>query len=320
MKEAVLDGNQPTGTAVETPPAEATGKKKTDWWGEIKGIFWLVLIVLGFHSFVAKPFYIPSESMLPGLRIGDRLVVSKFSYGWSFVSPTIPNPVAIFKSVVLRQPEDSWSVALPFVHGRLFGSLPERGDVVIVTPPGTRNDYIKRVIGLPGDTLAVRGGTVILNGKPITRGPVHYVDLPVDTNSPCSDSEYYDARRPAPADANGNAGYVCHLPIVTETLPNGRHYDTVDLEPDSPGDNFATVKIPADHVFLMGDNRDRSADSRFPLAQLGLGGPVPYENLGGRAEFLTFSLDGDASWNPLTWWGSLRSGRAGLSLHPAEGK
>ena len=321
MKEAVLDGNQPAqGQPNEvqpaggaTPPAEASPRKTTDWWGEIKGIFWLILIVLGFHSFVATPFYIPSESMLPGLRIGDRLVVSKFAYGWSFVSPTIPNPVAIFRSVVLRQPEDSWSVGVPFIHGRLFGSLPERGDVVIVTPPGTRNDYIKRVIGLPGDTLAVRGGTVILNGKPIARGPTHYVDLPVDTNSPCSDSEYYGARRPAPG-----GGYVCHMPIVTETLPNGRYYDTVDMEPDSPGDNFATVKIPAGHVFLMGDNRDRSADSRFSLSQLGLGGPVPYENLGGRAEFLTFSLDGDASWNPLTWWGSLRSGRAGVSLHPAE--
>ncbi len=315
MKEAVLDGNQPTEAAVTPPPADAAPKKTTDWWGEVKGIFWLILIVLGFHSFVAKPFYIPSESMLPGLRIGDRLVVSKFAYGWSFVSPTIPNPVAIFKGVVLRQPEDSWSVGLPFIHGRLFGSLPTRGDVVIVTPPGTRNDYIKRVIGLPGDTLAVQGGTVILNGKPIARGRMHYVDLPVDTNSPCSDSEYYGARRPAPG-----GGYVCHLPIVTETLPNGRHYDTVDLEPDSPGDNYGPIKIPANHVFLMGDNRDRSADSRFSLGQLGLGGPVPYENLGGRAEFLTFSLDGDATFNPLTWPGSLRSGRAGLSLHPAEGK
>jgi len=315
MKEAALDGSNPSEAAVPAPAPPAAARKKTDWWGEIKCIFWLILIVLGFHSFIAKPFYIPSESMLPGLRIGDRLVVSKFAYGWSFVSPTIPNPVAIFKGVVLRQHEDSWSVGLPFIHGRLFGSLPQRGDVVIVTPPGTRNDYIKRVIGLPGDTLAVRGGTVILNGKPIARGALHYVDLPVDTNSPCSDSEYYGARRPAPG-----GGYVCHLPLVTETLPGGRHYDTVDLEPDSPGDNYPQVTIPANHVFLMGDNRDRSADSRFPLAQLGLGGPVPYENLGGRAEFLTFSLDGDATLNPLSWWGSLRSGRAGLSLHPATGQ
>jgi signal peptidase I len=314
MKEAVLDGSNPSEAAVPAPAPPAVARKKTDWWGEIKGIFWLILIVLGFHSFIAKPFYIPSESMLPGLRIGDRLVVSKFAYGWSFVSPTIPNPVAIFKGVVMRQPEESWSVGLPFIHGRLLGSLPQRGDVVIVTPPGTRNDYIKRVIGLPGDTLAVQGGTVILNGKPIPRGPLHYVDLPVDTNSPCSDRDYFGARRPA-----AGGGYVCHLPIVTETLPGGRHYDTVDLEPDSPGDNYPQVTIPANHVFLMGDNRDRSADSRFPLAQLGLGGPVPYENLGGRAEFLTFSLDGDATLNPLTWWGSLRSGRAGLSLHPATG-
>ena len=155
---------------------------------------------------------------------------------------------------------------------------------------------------------------MILNGKPIKRGPLHYVDIPVDTNSPCSETDYYGAKRPAP----GGKGEVCHLPIVTETLPNGRHYDTVDLEPDSPGDNYGPVTIPANHVFLMGDNRDRSADSRFPLTQLGLGGPVPYENLGGRAEFLTFSLDGDATLNPLTWWGSLRSGRAGLSLHPAQ--
>jgi signal peptidase I len=315
MKEAVLDGSNPSEAAVPAPAPPAVARKKTDWWSEIKGIFWLILIVLGFHSFIAKPFYIPSESMLPGLRIGDRLVVSKFAYGWSFVSPTIPNPVAIFKGVVMRQPEESWSVGLPFIHGRLLGSLPQRGDVVIVTPPGTRNDYIKRVIGLPGDTLAVQGGTVILNGKPIPRGPLHYVDLPVDTNSPCSDRDYFGARRPA-----AGGGYVCHLPIVTETLPGGRHYDTVDLEPDSPGDNYPQVTIPANHVFLMGDNRDRSADSRFPLAQLGLGGPVPYENLGGRAEFLTFSLDGDATLNPLTWWGSLRSGRAGLSLHPATGQ
>ena len=317
MKEAVLDGSEATKRPEDPAPAtedSRTLKKKTDWWGEIKGVFWLVVIVLGFHSFIAKPFYIPSESMLPGLRIGDRLVVSKFAYGWSFVSPTIPNPVAIFESVVLHKQEDSWSVGLPFIHGRLLGSLPTRGDIVIVTPPGTQNDYIKRVIGLPGDTLEVRAGTVILNGRAVPRGPLHYLDIPVDTNSPCDESEYPGARI---RDAKGDM--VCHLPIVTETLPNGRRYDTVELG-WSPGDNFGPVTIPADHVFLMGDNRDRSADSRFPLYEQGLGGPVPYENLGGRAEFITFSLDGDASLNPLTWWGSLRDGRAGTTLHPAQVK
>jgi signal peptidase I len=323
MKDAVLDTNP--GSPAERPVAEpsvaapppppAAKKKGTDWWSEVKGLFWLLLIVLGFHSFIAKPFYIPSESMLPGLQVGDRLVVSKFAYGWSYVSPTIPNPIAIFKSVVLRQPEDSWSYQLPFIHGRLFGSLPTRGDVVIVTPPGTHNDYIKRVIGLPGDRLEVRDGVVVLNGKPVTRGPLHYIDIPVDTNSPCKASDYGDeAKVRLPS-----GQWVCHLPIVTETLPNNRRYDTVELG-WSPGDNYGPITIPTDHVFLMGDNRDRSADSRFSLAELGLGGAVPYENLGGRAEFVTFSLDGDATLNPLTWWGSLRSGRAGESLHPTTVK
>lgn len=324
MKDAVLDtnpgspvhqpgGDQPVNAA---PPPQAQPKKKgTDWWAEVKGLFWLLLIVLGFHSFIAKPFYIPSESMLPGLQVGDRLVVSKFAYGWSYVSPTIPNPVAIFKSLVLRRPEDSWSLQLPFIHGRLLGSLPKRGDVVIVTPPGTHNDYIKRVIGLPGDRLEVRDGVVILNGKPVKRGPLHYVDIPVDTNSPCKASDYGEDAKIRLAGGK----WVCHLPIVTETLPNNRRYDTVELG-WSPGDNYGPITIPADHVFLMGDNRDRSADSRFSLAELGLGGAVPYENIGGRAEFVTFSLDGDTTLNPLTWWSSLRSGRAGLSLHPTTVK
>ena len=281
-------------------------------------MFWLILAVLGFHSFIAKPFYIPSESMLPGLEVGDRLVVSKYAYGWSFVSPTIPNPIAIFEGVVLRKPEDSWSVQLPFIKGRLWGKMPERGDVVIVTPPGQSSDYIKRVIGLPGDTLEVRGGVVILNGKPVARGPMHYRDLPVDANATCDPAQYPGARVTLPSGAT-----VCRLPIVTETLPNGRRYDTVDLEPDSPGDFYHVgnpIRIPAGHIFLMGDNRDRSADSRFPLGGLdrGLGGPVPWENLGGRAEFITFSVDGNATLNPLTWWSSLRPGRAGTSLHPAQ--
>jgi len=310
MKEAALNST-PDDQPVVTPDDKSVpAKKGTDWWGEVKGIFWLILIVLGFHSFVAKPFYIPSESMLSGLRVGDRLVVSKFAYGWSYVSPTIPNPVAIVRGLILREPVESWSVQLPFVHGRLLGSIPTRGDVVIVTSPGTHSDYIKRVIGLPGDRLQVRGGTVFINGRPLARGPVHDTLIPVDANSPCSERDYPGARQLV------NGQEMCRLPTVTETMPNGRRYETIELG-WSPGDDYGPVTIPADHVFLMGDNRDRSADSRYALADLGLGGPVPYENLGGRAEFVTFSVDGQATLNPLTWWGSLRPGRAGTSLHPA---
>jgi signal peptidase I len=279
--------------AKQEETAETKTKAGTNWWAEIKGLLWLALAVFAFQSFLAKPFYIPSESMLPDLLVGDRLVVTKYPYGWSFASP-------IFHLV-------------PHMKGRLFGHMPQRGDIAIVTPPGKKEDYIKRVIGLPGDTIELRGGVVILNGKPVERGPLHYRDLPVDDNSVCSPGDYPGARQMGP-----DGKMICHLPIITETLPNGRSYDTIDLQPNSDGDNYGPVTVPADDVFLMGDNRDRSADSRFPLFQEGLGGPVPWEYLGGRAEFVTFSLDGSASWNPLTWFTDFRGGRVGLSLHPHE--
>ncbi|MFL6851547.1 MAG: signal peptidase I [Sphingomicrobium sp.] len=282
----------PEPTADQPASVEKKESKGSALWREIKGLLWVLLAVLAFHSLIAKPFYIPSESMMPGLLTGDRLVVSKYPYGWSWVSPSFH--------------------VLPPLSGRLFGNMPERGDIVIVTPPGQRSDYIKRVIGLPGDTLRMVDGQLFINGQPVKRQALEPDMIPIDINSPCgsnTDPALYDFRVQG---ADGKA--YCRVPVVRETLPNGRTYETVELGRSSE-DSFGPVTVPAGHLWLMGDNRDDSADSRVPEWQGGLGGPVPWENIGGRAEFITFSLNGDTVWwNPLTWIEALRHGRAGRSL------
>ncbi len=264
-----------------------TAKKPTNWANEIWQLFLLVLAVLGVHSLVAKPFYIPSGSMLPSLLIGDRLIVSKFPYGYSYLSPSLN--------------------VLPEMPGRIFGHLPARGDIAVIKSPRDKSDYIKRVIGLPGDTVQMRDGQLWLNGVAVPKVAVAPTVIPVSPNSDCLspiDAQYRTT------DASGHL--VCRLPTYRETLPGGRSYLTLDLG-DTPQDNTEPMVVPPGHIFLMGDNRDNSEDSRFDPLLGGLG-MLPIENLVGRAEFITFSLDGSTDWSPATWFAALRKHRYFISL------
>ena len=244
----------------------------------------LVLVVMIFRSLVFAPFNIPSESMQPRLVNGDYLLAAKWPYGFSRYSLPLDLPL------------------LP--EKRVLASVPQRGDVVIFKqPPLKELDYIKRVIGLPGDTVQLVGGQLYLNGKPLPRQRISDFEIAITPNTQCYSLQFI-ARRSDGTD-------VCRYPRYRETLPGGRQYEVLDLGPREM-DNTQPVIVPAGHLFLMGDNRDNSEDSRFP-AEPGRGiGLVPMDNLVGRAAIVMWSTDGSAEWlKPLTWFTAARWHRIG---------
>jgi signal peptidase I len=229
-------------------------KEKGGFAETVKTVLYAVIIAFGVRTFAFEPFNIPSGSMIPTLLIGDYLFVSKFSYGYS---------------------KHTVSFGVPLFEGRILGEMPERGDVAVFKlPRDNKTDYIKRVIGLPGDTVQMVGGVLHINGQPVKRERIE-------------DYVTQDA-----------LGRELRVPQYIETLPNGRSHRIIEETENGPLDNTPVYTVPQDHLFMMGDNRDNSLDSRVP-AQVGY---VPLENMVGRAEFLFFSLEDGTRFFELWRW------------------
>jgi signal peptidase I len=230
--------------------ADKTEKSSGGFGETINVIAQALILALIIRTLFFQPFSIPSGSMRPTLLEGDYLFVTKWAYGYSKHSlPFSPN----------------------LFEGRIWGSQPERGDVAVFKyPPNPSLDYIKRVIGLPGDRIQMRSGVLYINDVAVPREHVGQIDNPDIT----------EEQRP--------------VDVYRETLPNGVSYNTLDLSPNAVGDNTREFVVPPAHYFMMGDNRDNSTDSRFTV------GYVPEENLVGRANIIFFSIADSAS--PLEIW------------------
>jgi len=230
--------------------SERTKKKESALGENVKVIVQALILALVIRTFLFQPFSIPSGSMMPTLLVGDYMFVSKFSYGYSKYSfPFSPD----------------------LFDGRVWTGKPERGDVAVFRLPSNPSvDYVKRVIGLPGDRIQVRNGILYINDQAVPR----------ERDGTFHPQGRYDTGE--------------DVPVFRETLPNGVSYDTLDLTSNSPGDNTREFVVPEGHYFMMGDNRDNSLDSRFDV------GYVPLENFVGRANIIFFSIRDDVS--PLEFW------------------
>ena len=256
-------------------------------WSEfLRTILYAIVIAVVFRSAAYEPFNIPSESMLPTLLYGDYLLVSKYSYGYS--KHSIPFSPDLF-------------------DGRIWEDPPERGDVVVFKRPlDNKTNYIKRIMGLPGDRMQMRGGQLHINGEAVAKERIEDFTF---TESPNTHCRLWPQYRSQVEDGT----VTCSYPRYKETLPSGKSYYVLDLNPQGSSDNTMVFAVPAGHYFAMGDNRDNSLDSRRPKS-VGVGF-LPFENMVGRAEANFFSTDGGASWvTPWKWFSAARWERFFTSL------
>ena len=243
---------------------EVMSRAKDGWWETIKIVLQALAIAYVFKWCLFQPFNIPSGSMKPTLLVGDFLFVSKLSYGYSTYSfpDTIGFPFDLkFGSLSIPLSDIKFKFRTHFA-GRKFVGQPKRGDVVVFKlPRDNSTDYIKRLIGLPGDEIQMIGGQLFINKVAVPKRPIGQ----------------FTTREDGPAQS---------YPLFEEELPNGVKYKVLDTEPNGPYDNTGVFTVPAGHYFMMGDNRDNSMDSRV---QRGGVGYVPFDNLVGRAEVIFFS-------------------------------